>query len=177
VVAAGAALGLYHLSAKPSVINTAQSRAMRSVIQEYADEHAGVLFSGWGYLDASLKPRIFCNAAILEIDADGPKWRVGMMLNCGEFAREGHQLIEGAAGEPGIADTATLATHGDAYEVLAVQVGPPAWDKAWVDANFSSSVAGWILNGGTSPPTAPDPVDQAWKAFGLRPGTPAIEQT
>jgi hypothetical protein len=148
---------------------------MRQTIQNYVDQHAGTLLSGWGYLDSNLRPRIFCSAAILEIDADGLRWHVGMVLNCGEFARQGSSLLEGAAGYPGIADTATLAGHGTVYNVLAVQIGPPYWDKAWVDSHFSSAVAAWILGGPS--PSAASPVDQALKAFNLRPGTHAIEET
>ena len=49
-----------------------------------------------GSLDSRLKPEVFCDAGIMKIRPDGPRWRVGMMLNCGEFARRGSTLIEGS---------------------------------------------------------------------------------
>jgi hypothetical protein len=124
----------------------AQGRAMLPVIDAYLDRDAGRLGFG-GDLSDRLKPRMFCDASIIEIrpadtlSAAGVRpftvsCRVGIVMNCGEFARRGHTLLEGSAGYPGI---------GAAALVLSNRA------------------------------TAPDPVRQACRAFSLPPTTRAIE--
>jgi len=71
-----------------------------------------------------------------------------------------------------VAGSASLTKAGGRYQVVNLQVGPPYWDKAWVDSNFSSQAARWILS--ANPPTAPDPVAQAWRVFNFPAGTPAV---
>jgi len=71
-----------------------------------------------------------------------------------------------------VAGSASLTKAGGRYQVVNLQVGPPYWDKAWVDSNFSSQAARWILS--ANPPTAPDPVARAWRVFNFPAGTPAV---
>jgi hypothetical protein len=156
----------------PSV-NQAQAGAMQPVIDAYMHEHGGQLGLG-GTLDPRLKPEVFCNAGIIEIRPDGPSWRVGMMLNCGEFARRGSTLLEGSSGYPGIGEVMVLSGSPGHYRVLSLDLGPPGYDPAWVHQNFSSLGARWLLS--SDPPTAPDPVDQARRAFGFSAGTSAVQQ-
>ncbi len=145
---------------------------MLPVIDAYLGEKAAQ--RGFGHLNPELRPRMFCDAHIIEIRSDGPRWRVGMVMNCGEFARRGNTLIEGASGYPGIGEVMILSGHPRHYRVLSLQVGPPAYDQAWVDGNFSSGAAALILS--AEPPTAPDPIGQAWQAFGFPAGTPAVRE-
>jgi hypothetical protein len=172
VVALVAAAGVWIATRRPAV-NEAQARAMLPVIGAHLDDGPGYAALG-SALDARLKPKVFCDAGVIEIRPDGRRWRVGLQINCGEFARRGGKLLEGSQGYPGIADIATLARQGGHYTVVALQFGPPYWDKPWVDQNFSSRAASWILS--ANPPTAPDPISRAWRAFGFRPGTAAVQQ-
>ncbi|HEY6295596.1 MAG TPA: hypothetical protein VIX15_08025 [Streptosporangiaceae bacterium] len=154
-------------------VDQAQARAMQPVIDAYMHEHGEQLGLG-GALDARLKPEVFCGAGIVEIRPDGPRWRVGMMLNCGEFARRGNTLTEGSSGYPSIGEVMVLTGSPGHYRVLSLDLGPPAYDPAWVHQNFSSLAARWMLS--SYPPTAPDPVGQARQAFGFAAGTPAVQQ-
>jgi len=154
-------------------VDQAQARAMQPVIEAYVHEHSGQLGFG-GSLDSRLKPEVFCDAGIIEIRPDGPRWRVGMMLNCGEFARRGSTLIEGSSGYPSIGEVMVLSGSPGHYRVLSLELGPPGYDPAWVHQNFSSLAARWLLS--TYPPTAPDPIGQAWQAFGFPAGTTAVQQ-
>jgi hypothetical protein len=128
---------------------------------------------GFGYLSPRLKPREFCNATIIEIRPDGPHWSVGMAANCGEFARRGNTLLEGTSGYPGIGEVMILSGHAGRYRVLSLQVGPPYWDQAWVNSHFSAVATREVLS--ANPPTAPDPISQAWRALGFPPGTSAVQ--
>ena len=93
-----------------------------------------------------------------------------MMANCGEFARHGATLAEGSAGYPGIAGFMILSGRAGRYRVLSFQLGPAASDPAWIDGHFSPAAAAEMLS--ANPPTAPDPISQAWRAFGFPPGPP-----
>ena len=163
-------------------LDQAQARAMLPVIDAYLDRDAGRLGFG-GALNARLKPRTFCDASIIEIrpgktlSAAGVRpltlsWRVGIVMNCGEFARRGHTLLEGSAGYPGIGEVVTVAGRPGNYLARALDAGPPYWDQAWVHAHFSPVAATLVLN---EKVTAPDPVSQACQAFGFPPGTRAVE--
>lgn len=154
-------------------VNQAQAQAMLPVINSYLGSNRQLAQFG-GALDATLKPKVFCEASIIEIRPDGPRWRVGLQINCGEFARSQDKLLEGSQGYPGIADVAILTHTGRHYQVANLHVGPPYWDKPWVDQNFSSRAARWILS--ASPPTAPSPISQARRAFGFPAGTHAAGQ-
>ena len=154
-------------------VDQAQARAMQPVIDAYMHEHGEQLRLG-GTLDAPLKPEVFCDAGIIEIRPDGRWWRVGMMLNCGEFARRGSTLIEGSSGYPGIGEVMVLSGSPGHYRVVSLDLGPPGSDPAWVHQNFSPLAARWMLS--TYPPTAPDPIGQARQAFGFPAGTPAVQQ-
>ncbi len=154
-------------------VDQAQARAMQPVIDAYVHEHSVQLGLG-GTLDARLKPEVFCDAGIIEIRPDGPWWRVGMVLNCGEFARRGSTLIEGMAGYPSIGEVMVVSGSPGHYRVLSLEMGPAGYDPAWVHHNFSSLGARWMLS--TDPPTAPDPIGQARLALGFPAGTPAVEQ-
>ncbi len=96
------------------------------------------------------------------------------MLNCGEFARRGDTLIEGASGYPGIGEVAILSGDPGHYRMLSLLVGPPGYDAAWVEGNFSAGAASVVL--GHPPPTAPDPIGQAWHAFGFPSCTEAVQE-
>jgi hypothetical protein len=154
-------------------VDQAQARAMQPVIDAYVHERSVQLGLG-GTLAARLEPEVFCDAGIIEIRPDGPRWRVGIVLNCGEFARRGSTLIEGMAGYPGIGEVMVLSGSPGNYRVLSLDMGPAGYDPAWVHQNFSSLAARWILS--TDPPVAPDPVGQARQAFGFPAGTTAVEQ-
>jgi len=154
-------------------VDQAQARAMQPVIDAYMHEHGEQLELG-GTLDPRLKPEVFCAAGIVEIRPAGPRWRVGMVLNCGEFARRGSALIEGSSGYPSIGEVMVLSGSGGYYRVLSLDLGPPGYDPAWVHQNFSSLAARWMLS--TEPPTAPDPIGQACRAFGFPAGTRAVQQ-
>jgi hypothetical protein len=154
-------------------VDQAQAGAMQPVIDAYMHSHGGQLGLG-GSLDPGLKPQVFCDAGIIEIRPDGPRWRVGMMLNCGEFARRGSTLIEGSSGYPSIGEVMILSGFPGHYRVLSLDLGPPGYDPAWTHQNFSALAARWMLS--TEPPTAPDPIGQADQAFGFPAGTPAVQQ-
>jgi hypothetical protein len=164
----GVTTWLVNRSSGPAV-NHAQARAMLPVIDAYLDK--AIAQQGFGYLSPQLKPREFCNTTIIEIRPDGPRWSVGMAANCGEFARRGATLVEGTSGYPGIGEVIILSGHAGRYRVLSLQVGPPSADHAWVDSHFSPAAAAEVLS--ANPPTAPDPISQAWRAFGFPPGTRA----
>src|ERR1700733_13797223 len=96
----------------------ARARAMRPAIDAYLDRDAGRLGFG-GALSARLRPRVFCDATIIEVrpakalSAAGFRpfvvsWHVGVVMNCGEFARRGHALLERPAGYPGIGEFITV---------------------------------------------------------------------
>lgn len=160
-------LNQHHVS-----LDQAQARAMLPAINRYLVSDRQ--FAGFGgTLDADLRPKVLCDAAILQITPEGPGWQVGMQIRCSEFARRESRLLEQELGYPGIADIATLVKEGGRYEVVNLRVGPPAWDKAWVDSHFSSQTASWILS--ANPPTAPDPVSEAWKVLNFPAGTPAAQ--
>jgi hypothetical protein len=149
----------------------AQVRAMLPVIEAYLDKDAGHL--GFGHLRPALKPRVLCEAHILAITPEHPRFRVSMVMNCGEFARRAGTLIEGSAGYPGIGEAVTLAGGPRDYRVLSLLVGPPNYDQAWADRNLSPSAAAQVLS--ANPPTAPDPIRRAWRVFGFPPGTRAVQ--
>lgn len=156
-----------------AAVNRAQAQAMLPTIEVYLDNHASELGFGGG-LDARLKPRVFCEAHIIEIRTDGPRRRVGMIVRFGEFARSGNTLIEGANGYPGIGEVMVLSGSSGHFRVVSLRVGPPYHDQVWVNSNFSRSAAAWLLS--ANPPTAPDPIRQAWREFGFPAGTPAVEK-
>ena len=155
---------------------------MLPVIDAYLDQDAGRLSLG-GYLSPRLRPRTFCDATIVEIrpgetlsSADASpfalSWRVGIVMNCGEFARRGHILLAGSAGSPSLGEVITLVGHEAPYRARSLDVGPAFWDPSWVRAHFSPGAAAVILG---EKVTAPDPVRQACRAFGLSPATRAVE--
>ncbi len=162
-------------------LNRAQARAMLPAIDAYLDRDAGRLGFG-GALDARLKPRTFCDASIIEIRPGETlsgagagsltlSWRVGILMNCGEFARRGRTLVEGSAGGPGIGEVVTVAGLPGHYLARALDAGPPYRDQAWVHAHFSPGAATLVLNEKVA---APDLVYQARQAFGFPPGTRAV---
>ena len=165
------------------VPDRAQAQAMLPVIDAYLDRDAGRLGFG-GALSARLKPRTFCDASIIEIrpgetlsSAGVPplvlSWRVGIVMNCGEFARRGPTLLEGSAGYPGIGEVVTLAGGGSGrYRARSLDVGPPYYDSSWVHAHFSPGAAALVLG---EKVTAPDPARQARRAFGFPPATRAVQ--
>jgi len=170
-VACAAGLTIWLVSQQHPSVNQAQARAMLPAINAYLVNDRQLADFG-GTLDADLHPKVLCDAAILQITSDGQQWHVALQINCGQFARRNTTLLEQELGYPGIADTATLTKVFGSYQVVKLQVGPPYWDKAWVDSNFSSQAARWILS--ANPPTAPDPIAQAWKVFDFPAGTPAV---
>jgi hypothetical protein len=170
ILAAGVGVTVW-LASGPVSLNRAQARAMLPAVNAYLDKNAGKL--GYGSLDTRLKPRMFCDASIIGITPDGLRWRVSMVMNCGEYARRGSTLLEGAGGYPGIGEVMILSGRREGYQGLSLKVGSPYYGKAWADQNLSSGAAAEVLS--ASPPTAPDPIRQAWRAFGFPAGTPAIQ--
>jgi hypothetical protein len=163
-------------------LDQAQARAMLPVINAYLDRAAGRL-GGAGDLSAGLKPRTFCDASIIEIrpgetlSSAGVRpltldWRVGIVVFCAEFARRGHTLLQGSGGYPSLGEVVTMAGHPGGYQARSLSVGPPFRALSWVHAHFSPGAATLVLS---EKVTAPDPVDQARRAFGFPPGTRAIE--
>jgi hypothetical protein len=160
----------------------AQAQAMLPAIDAYLDRDAGRLGFG-GALSARLRPRTFCDASIIEVrpaaalSAAGVRplvvsWHVGIVMNCGEFARRGHTLLEGAAGYPGIGEVITVTGGPGDYRAGSLDVGPPYYDTSWVHAHFSPGAAALVRSDKV---TAPDPVRQARRAFGFPPATRAVE--
>jgi hypothetical protein len=160
------------LVAREPAVNQAQAKAMLPVVEAYLSRDSAFR-QAFGSLNPQLKPRVFCDARILEISPDGPRWRVGMIAKCGQFARRDNSLIEGGSGYPGVGEVMILSGHRGHYHVLSLDVGPPYYDPAWVHRNFSSDLADQLLS--PNPPTAPDPVSQARQAFGFPPGTRAVQ--
>jgi hypothetical protein len=151
-------------------LNRTLEAAMAPAINAYLDDTFDL--PDWKTMPPEYKSRVLCNADFIEIRPSGSDWRVGMALNCDEFARyEGH-LYENAIGYPGIADFAILSRADNGYKVLSLTVGPNSADPEWVDRNFSAAAAAVIL--GTDPPTAPDPIAKAWRKFGFPSGTRPI---
>jgi hypothetical protein len=148
---------------------------MLPVIEKYLDSPAGGN-QGGGMLAVSfprLRARTFCTAAIIEIRHDGPRWRVGMETDCGEFARRGKTLVEGTQGGSDEVMVLARAAGGQYRVVSAVSDGYPVVpDISWVDRHFSPGAA-YELNYGTWP-ASPDPAVQARQAFGFPPGTPVV---
>jgi len=171
LLACAGGLTIWLVNRQHPSVNQAQVRVLLPAINRYLINDQQLADFG-GTLDADLHPKVVCDAAILQITPDGGQWHVALQINCGEFARRKTALLEQDLGYPGIADIATLTKAGGRYQVNHLQVGPPYWDKAWVDGNFSSQAASWILS--TNPPTAPDPISQAWKVFNFPAGTPAV---
>ncbi len=132
VLAAGVGMTVWLVSGPP--LNQAQARAMLPAVNAYLDKNAGKL--GYGWLDTWLKPRMFCDASIIGITPDGLRWRVSMVMNCGEYARRGNTLLQGAGGYPGIGEVMILSGRREGYQGLSLKIGPPHYDKAWADQNL-----------------------------------------
>ena len=96
-----------------------------------------------------------------------------MVMNCAGYTRRGNTLLEGAGGYPGTGEVMILSGRREGYQGLSLESRPTALDKAWANQNLSPRAAAEVLSG--SPPTAPDPVRQAWRPFGFPAGTPAIQ--
>jgi hypothetical protein len=165
------AIGIVWLTRPEPPLNRTLEAAMMPAINSYLDDKFSL--PGWEGLPPQYKSKIFCDVNVIEIRPSRNRWRVGMTLNCGEFARYKGHLVEGSSGYPGIADFAVLFRTHKEYKVLSLTVGPFWADAAWVTKNFSSAAAALIL--GTNPPIAPDPIPKAWKAFGFPSGTQPID--
>ncbi len=170
-VIVGAAAVIIWINRYPTV-NQAQARAVQPAIDAYMHEN-GARMGLTDVMDARLRPQLFCDANIIEIRTDGPRWHVGMVMNCAEYARQGNTLLEASIGYFDSAAEVLVHGHWRNPQVLSLDPGPPGYDPAWVHQNFSSRAAGWLLS--TDPPTAPDPVSQARRAFGFPPGTQAVQ--
>jgi hypothetical protein len=83
---------------------------------------------------------------------------VGILMNCGEFARRGRTLLEGSAGGPGIGEVVTVAGRPGHYLARALDAGPPYGDQAWVTRTSPPVPPTRVLNEKVA---APDPVYQA----------------
>ena len=154
-------------------VDQAQARALQPVIDAYMHQHGDLLDLG-GELAPGLKSEVFCDATIIEIRVHGSHLRVGMALECGQYARRGSTLLELPQGPfDAVADVMTSGP-GVPQRVVSLQFGNDVVnDPVWVHENFSPLAARWLL--GDSPPTAPDPVNQARQAFGFPPGYPAVQ--
>lgn len=143
---------------------------MLPIIDAYLDRHAARYDVGG--LDPRLKPKDLCETHIIEIRPDGQWWRVGMVARCAEFARRGHSLLEGELnGYLGEGVVMVLSGQRGNYQVQSLLVGPLAYNKPWADSHFSPGAAAWLLS--ANPPTAPNPIREAWQVFGFPAGTPA----
>jgi hypothetical protein len=160
----------------PPDVNHAQAQAMLPTIEKFLDSPVGG-FEGGGLLGADypkLKSRTFCTATIIDIRRAGPRWRVGMVSFCAEYARRGHTLVTGtaSAGDDEVMVLAGIA--GRHYRVVSA-VGDnwsPVPLPGWVDRHFSPGAAREINSGHW--PAPPNPVVQARRAFGFPPGTKAV---
>lgn len=75
-----------------------------------------------------------------------------MVMNCGEFARQGYTLLEGASGYPEIGEVPIITRSQGRYRVLSLRVGPPHADQSWVDNHFSAAAAAEVLSAVPPPP-------------------------
>ena len=158
-------------STSPPTVNPAQARAMQPVIDAYLASPVGGNSGGILHdLYPKLKPRVFCSAAIIEIRPAGGLLRVGMETSCGEYARRGRTLLAGTAG--GTEEIMTLTHAGGRYHVQSAAAGPTWHDPGWVRRHFSPAAAAEI--NANSAPNPPDPISQAWRAFGFPAGTRAV---
>jgi hypothetical protein len=173
VATAAAALTLWLIThPPPPVVNPAQAQAMLPAINAYLSKHAAQLTGG--YLASKypkLKVENFCDVRIIEIRPAGQQWHVGMDVNCGEFARRGRILLEGAGGEDD--DVMTLARSHGRYRAVSLLIGPIYYDPDWAAKHFSPGAAAEIDS--ATPPMAPYPARQARRAFGLPSASRVIE--
>lgn len=145
---------------------------MLPAIEKFLDSPAAGAQTGGLLADGypKLRSRTFCTATIIEIRRAGPRWRVGMVALCAEYARRGHTLVTGSAS----VFNEVMVLAGGHYRVVSAvsdswSEGP---DTGWVDRHFSRGAAREI-NSGTLP-APPDPAVQARRAFGFPPGTKAV---
>jgi hypothetical protein len=169
-----AAAGIWLTSSgpPPPAANKAEVRAMMPAINAYLA--ADAIHLGGGLLMQTapqLKPRVFCDASVIQIRQDGSRWLVGMEINCGEYARKGKTLLVGTAGYPAAAEVMTLIRTRGQYRAISLIVGPEFYDPGWVRRHFSPGAAAEI--DGPNPPGAPDPIRLAWRALGFPAGTRA----
>jgi hypothetical protein len=151
-----------------------QVTLMQAAIQQYVIRDQSVLQGFGGLVPAGDDPKILCEINVIEAEQTGRQWRDGLVMNCGEFGVQGKTLLEGSSGYPGIAEVAELSEEGSGFSVDSLVIGPDWADSSWVDGNFSSEIASWVLS--SSPPTAPDPIAEAWNVFRLRNGTTAEQE-
>jgi hypothetical protein len=170
-VMAVAVAGIAWWNRHPAV-DQAQAQAIEPVIETYMHKNAAQFGIG-EVLDSRLKPQVFCDVNIIEISPEGSRFRVGMIMNCAEYARRGNLLIEGSMGNFTSVGQVMIPAHSRQYRVLSVDPGPDGYDPAWVHQNFSPLAARWLLS--SDPPTASDPISQADKALGFPPGTQAVQ--
>jgi hypothetical protein len=170
----------------PPDVNHAQAQAMLPTIERYLDSPAGGNQDG-GFLAAKypkLRPRTFCTAAIIEIRRAGPRWRVGIVTFCAEYARRDHALVSGAAWQnvsgqrylyPRSEVMVLAGVAGGHYRVVSA-VSHSLWtahDPGWVDRHFSRGAAREINAGDW--PAPPNPAVQARRAFGFPPGRRVVD--
>jgi hypothetical protein len=170
----GAAAGLWLTSSgpEPPAVNRAEARAMMPAINAYLA--ADAVHLGGGLLMQTvpqLKPRVFCDASIIQIRHDGSRWLVGMEISCGEYARKGNTLLVGTAGYPAAAEVMSLIRTRGQFRAISLLVGPESYDPGWVRRHFLPGAAAEI--NGPNPPGAPDPIRLAWRALGFPAGTRA----
>ena len=171
LAAAGTVTWLVTRGPAPPAVNQPQARAMTPAIDAYLAVHA-ISLGGRLLLQTvpRLNPRVFCDQVIIEIQPTGRnRWKVGMQISCDELARKGSELLEGTAGDIGGGDVMTLVRSGAGFRAVSLITGSDFYDPGWVDRHFSPGAAAEI--NGLNPPEPPDPVSQAWRAFGLPPGT------
>jgi len=158
----------------PPDVNHAQAQAMLPTIEKFLDSRGGSYTGGMLAVNyPKLNSRTFCTAAIIEIRRAGPRWRVGMVTWCEEYARRGHSLVTGSGSIFNEVMVLAGAAGGD-YRVVSA-VGD-SWaqdaDPGWIDRHFSRGAAREINSRGW--PALPNPAVQARRAFGFPPGTPVV---
>ncbi|HEY3908230.1 MAG TPA: hypothetical protein VGM14_30280 [Streptosporangiaceae bacterium] len=63
----------------------------------------------------------------------------------------------------------TLVRNGSGFHVVSLVTGEVYDDPGWVNSHFSPGAAAEI--NGPNSPEPPDPIRQAWRAFGFPRGT------
>jgi hypothetical protein len=174
VVTAGICLGVWlnraPIRALARAVDQAQVRAILPAITAYLQSAAYRDRNGESPPAAYQAQRVrwLCNAGIVEIRPEGTRWRVGMDVACGDYARRGNKVFMDDGGDMGHEFMILSGSHGR-YQVLSAAQEPGVTpDPGWIDQNFSAPVAAEINSG--EAPMAPWPTVKVLRAFGCQSG-------
>jgi hypothetical protein len=170
VVTAGICLSVWLNRAPAPVVDRAQVRGMLPAITAYLQSAAYRDRNGESPPEAYQAQRVrwLCNAGIVEIRPDGARWRVGMDVACGDYARRGNKVFMDDGGDMGH-EVVILSGSRGRYQVLSAAQEPGVTpDPGWIDQNFSAPAAAEINSG--EAPMAPWPAVKVLRAFGCQPG-------